>query len=165
MPTLPRSLCWFPTFSSCSHRSCLAAPRTWFPHARGTESSSRGHPQPQGRAQGHQGLLGCVPSQARVPQSRGSAERGAALGLGRRAGWPMATSCLFQGHPMRASPEGNTPVQAVLTCCPASPAYPSPWLPCVTGPWPALAGSPWCLSLHWELVSAQGCSSARSPAF
>lgn len=44
----------------------------------------------------------------------------------------MATSSLFQAHPMRASPQGNSPVQTVLTSCPASPAYPSPWLPCAT---------------------------------
>lgn len=36
----------------------------------------------------------------------------------------MATSFLFQAHSMRASPQGNSPVQTVLTSC--QPLLPTP---------------------------------------
>ena len=105
MPTLPCSVCWFLPFSSRSPRTYLTAPRTRSHHARGTESSSCGHPQLQGRAQGGQGLLGADTS---PPQQRGYSE-GRSTGLGQKSRVAHGHLILLPGSPHESQPTGTQP--------------------------------------------------------
>lgn len=101
-PSMPRIFCWFSSFFSNSASTCLALLRARFPCARGTESCSRGHPQPQRRVQSGQWLLGCASWQTQVPQPK---QRGRSKGkspvLGQRSRVSLVYLC--HQHPLGAA--------------------------------------------------------------